>query len=464
MNDGEFFIQMVWNCPYCTHVNPGLSGEDRGLTCAGCGKKIDQRIEYHMPDDIQAAPIVTDPALLSLAEQKPLWECGQCGHKNREDMAECGNCGKPSRTETAQEASGPSTPPLAGAKPRPSSPPKPWTCQGCGTENSGSDATCRLCKNPSGHVAQTSTSAASRGAAQDLFPSGIDLGVPAVIPQRNPGTFLAHERIDISRVLMGILGAAVVAVICALSWWAFAPHRTTVTVTAMSWERVRVLERRIATPHEDWGRPSSPMQAIENLHCTPMPHGMEDYNPHKCGCKPGPMACDCTGGGTESCNPHPEKYCAEYATERKCEPKGNGAAKCRNVPTSTCKREATRTTYDQCSVPKKCSQCPEVCETCYDKRPKIEDWCAYDVITWNERARQTAHGTNRDPRWPVLEARDSGERIHSYELYVVSFSSPNGHWDKHYGSATDFLRFDLGQRYAAEYSRAGTLDVLNRLK
>ena len=21
-NDGEFFIQMVWNCPYCTHVNP----------------------------------------------------------------------------------------------------------------------------------------------------------------------------------------------------------------------------------------------------------------------------------------------------------------------------------------------------------------------------------------------------------------------------------------------------------
>ena len=65
-----------------------------------------------MPDGIQARAYRDRSALLSLAEQKPLWECGQCGHKNREDMAECGNCGKPSRTETAQEASGPSTPPV----------------------------------------------------------------------------------------------------------------------------------------------------------------------------------------------------------------------------------------------------------------------------------------------------------------------------------------------------------------
>jgi hypothetical protein len=263
---------------------------------------------------------------------------------------------------------------------------------------------------------------------------------------------------------MGILGTAVVVVICALSWWAFAPHKTTVTVTAMAWERTRVLKRRTVTPHEGWGRPNQALHAVENLRCVSQRHGTESCNAHTCRCRPGPKTCNCTGGGTKNCNPHPEKFCAEYATERKCTSQGNGSAKCRNVPTSTCKREESRTVYDQCPVPQKCVQCPDTCDTCYDQCPKMEEWCTYDLVSWNERARQTAHGTNRDPHWPALEAHDADERIEPSERYVVNFSSPDGHWDKHYGSTTDFLRFDLGQRYAAEYSRAGTLNVLNRLK
>lgn len=466
MSEGEFFIQMVWNCPYCNHVNPGLSGEDRGLTCGGCGKKIDQKIEFRMPDDLQNAPVVTDPGLLALAEQKPLWTCGQCAHKNREDMAECGNCGKPRRTERPQAAADPAPPSPAKPNPQPAAQTaKPWTCVGCGTENGKADTVCRLCQSPPGGIATTETSAVwgRDETASTASPGRIELDTPFAIP-RGPRSSPFKRGIDAPRVLMGILIAAGAVVLCALFWWAFTPRKTTVTVTAMAWERTRVLERRTATPHQGWGRPNRLLDTVENLQCVSRQHGTESCHPRKCNCRPGPKTCNCTGGGTKNCNPHPEEYCAEPATERKCESQKNGAAKCRDVPTSGCKRKATRTVYDQCPVPQACSQCPEACDTCYDQCPKIEDWCTYDVITWNERDRQTSHGTGRNPHWPALDAHGPDERIDSHEGYVVGFSGPDGHWDKRFGSTAEFLRFDLGKRYAAEYTRAGTLSVLNPLK
>ena len=206
---------------------------------------------------------------------------------------------------------------------------------------------------------------------------------------------------------MGILGAAVVAVIClVLVGLRTAPDHGHGNRNVM--ERVRVLERRIATPT---GLGTALADAgHRNLHCTPMPHGMEDYNPHKCGCKwshglrlrvAAPKAAI-----------HTPKITARVRHRTEVRPKGTGRqnAAMSPRPPASGKLPGRPTT----SAPsQKMQPVPRVCEACYDKTPQDRRLVRLRCHHLEQTRSPDGHGTNRDPRWPVLEARDSGERIHS---------------------------------------------------
>lgn len=110
MSRGERQIEMTWRCATCAHKNLG-----RHMTCAGCGRPKDDAVEYEMPD-VEAAPTVTDPALLRMAKAAPNWSCAYCGSDQRALDGACARCGA-GRAEGANAAhAGP---------PRPPTPPRP---------------------------------------------------------------------------------------------------------------------------------------------------------------------------------------------------------------------------------------------------------------------------------------------------------------------------------------------------
>ncbi len=83
----ERVIEMTWHCATCKHQNRG-----RDKICQSCGKpKGDE--EFEMPSNTEAAPTVTDDALLRMASAGPDWKCAYCGSNQRALDGSCGNCG-----------------------------------------------------------------------------------------------------------------------------------------------------------------------------------------------------------------------------------------------------------------------------------------------------------------------------------------------------------------------------------
>ena len=75
-------------------VGPGLRGEDEGLRCSNCGsQKADE--PWIMPEYVEAAPAITDPALLERAKAGENWTCGSCRHEERALHQSCSVCGAP---------------------------------------------------------------------------------------------------------------------------------------------------------------------------------------------------------------------------------------------------------------------------------------------------------------------------------------------------------------------------------
>lgn len=85
---GERHIELVWRCSSCGHQNLG-----RYMQCQGCGDPKDASEEYEMPADPSAAPSVTDPELLRMAEAGANWRCKYCGSDQRDLRGDCARCG-----------------------------------------------------------------------------------------------------------------------------------------------------------------------------------------------------------------------------------------------------------------------------------------------------------------------------------------------------------------------------------
>lgn len=92
-------IEMLWECRACgTNRNRG-----RFKDCEGCGAPRTDASPEYMPDDVQAAPVVTDPELLRKARGGHDWACRYCGGSAFRADGACEQCGSPKGDSTALE-------------------------------------------------------------------------------------------------------------------------------------------------------------------------------------------------------------------------------------------------------------------------------------------------------------------------------------------------------------------------
>lgn len=94
-------IEMTWVCSACSHRNLG-----RYQRCQNCNDPKDPGEKYEMPSNTAAAPTVTDPELLRLAQAGANWRCTYCGSNQRKLDGSCQQCGAPSLTGLAELSDG----------------------------------------------------------------------------------------------------------------------------------------------------------------------------------------------------------------------------------------------------------------------------------------------------------------------------------------------------------------------
>lgn len=265
----SFIIQMLWQCKHCNHRNQGLTGEDEGLRCKGCGNQRSTE-PWIMPDDPTRAPVVTEPVLLRRANAGPVWECGFCRHSERAENQECSVCGAP------RGRSEPATP----------------------------------------SVRLPARSPVPPGAAT-LRSSDIEL----------PLNFRpSHKKWFIAGAL------ALIALIWLLSWL-FGTHTAVAQVTAVHWERRATVQERHIKAGADWdgNMPGDAfdtdcdrrLRRHERCH----PH---DCNPHKvsysCNCSGGDRyacgtisgSCTSNNNGSARCSSPTTRYCTRPRTCQTC--------------------------------------------------------------------------------------------------------------------------------------------------
>lgn len=474
---GERMIQMDWVCRYCKARNPGLSGEDEGMRCAGCGHPKDVE-QYLMPGDTYAAPTVTDPRLLAYAEAGENIRCLSCNSDVRAHHPTC---------------------PVCGADPR--LPPASY----------------------------------SRHSSPSFVPEPPPPASQSIDPSNSPSASPSPSWLSLRTLWLTIGALLLVAASAAGVYWLVTPREQTViaTITAVSWARASHLERRRIVVTQGWGAP--PIGA-ENVACWRLQHGTMSCHPHDCNCQRLTRECNCTGGDDYKCDPYPVEYecnctggddykcnpqkvdyecsCSggddydcnphkvkydcnctggdDYKCDchdvEKCTPLKNGAARCvtrRVCDTCTHPRRCdtcSRTEYDTCTHPRKCATCSKIeydtcthprvcatctkteyltcthprvcqqcpyteCDTCYDTCPNFDDLCAYDFPTWDSVQTETRTGNNSTPEWPVLFATGRDERVvHDTEKYVVSLVVGDQPYAFELSSADDFERYKVGEK------------------
>jgi hypothetical protein len=477
----ERIIQMDWVCRFCKHRNPGLSGEDQGMTCAGCGHPKDVE-EYLMPGDTSAAATVTDPSLLSLALAGENRSCPVCGAEMRAGKMACRRCGHGDEPRAAGRRE--EQPSIVLARPRPF----------------------RSEPTPRPPVPTVRT----------MIPvfvvlAVLSLGFAFMLWYRGPHTTVAE--------------------VTAVSWRTVEQLEQRTIHHTSGWDappgdafNLECEQRQYGTercrPHDCNCR-----KVPRECNCT----GGDTYDcnprqvPYECNCTGGdtydcnprqvPYECNCTGGDTYDCNPRQVPYkcnctggdtyeCRCKDTET-CVPLKNGAARCTTRRTcetcthprtcetctktqyetctrprtcetctktryETCTRPrtcetCTKTEYDRCVHPRKCQTCMETeCDTCYDACPVYRRWCAYDRATWHIVRSEASSGDDLEPRWFGLEAKGADQRVtRDRTEYTVTLTAGDRTWTVRPESVESFQAYPLGEKYNVEYTYGGERRVLD---
>lgn len=420
---GEEIIEMVWRCKHCKTVCPGVSGnEDESLKCVHCGaQKSDE--PWLMPDDIGAAPAITDARQLAFARAGANWRCEYCGCEERNLHGECSVCAAQKPQQPVVTAAKAESPEPAVSGPIQSSPTTPLLPD-CGTQDG------------------------------------------------------SH--------LLAVAGRKLLLVLCTMIFagvslgfvrWALSPNVSEASVSGLAWSRTERLFEERTYAGNGWasGMPSGAF----NVSCEVRLRGYVSCNPHNCNPYVEQVDCNCTGGDTYRCNPHTVTRrcnCTGGGTYRcnprrgTCRSNGNGTATCPTV-WDTCRtpetcQQCSDTVYETCRRPRVCQRCPVTrWRTCYDQCPVNERYCSYQFNRWEQRDVRTFSGTDRAPRWPGLVAHAPRQRVDRAASYSVALTERGGEhrWTLTPTSERDFLRYDLMQQYRVEWTRAGAYRVLGRI-
>ena len=282
-------VENKWTCDSCNTENLG-----RHMACQKCGSPKEKQEKDVVPDP-DAAPAVTDPELLRLANQGANWVCEYCGGQVRNEFGKCvKNCGAPRidpvLTKMAAEAA--------------------------------------KAETEAGVVLE-----ASRPSGKPLSqPRPLPTGVPGPGVPRPDWSARSDRRAPKKKVPwlpIGIVSG--VAALAALLVWLLTPWEEDAKVNFIEWRYTSDLRQKTLMHGEGWGSPIGSF----NVSCRSKYYGDEDCHPHQCNPHSVSYDCNCT---SYECN------CRKSCSDNK-----NGFSTC-SESCSTCQRCSTcsRTEYDTC--------------------------------------------------------------------------------------------------------------------
>ena len=435
MSDVETWtIEMTWSCRHCRQRNPGIKGaEGESLTCSNCGAtKADE--PWEMPGDVEAVPRLTG-AHEALAKAGPNWTCQFCHNESRAGHKNCDKCGA-RRMVTLLDATRDLDVPTETVDRGPM----------------------RSSARPFDHNLPPMTITVA-GADQEPRHAPVQvLSRPLETFEDNNNAHVFRSRwsdVDSEFVFKAIMVVGAVLLALGGLYALFTPNTATVSVRAIHWERMRALEVYRVHPGEGW-RDDAPSTAYDFVGCESRHKEDVDCHPHDCRCRDTVESCNCRPGRSYDCRCHQE--CSNSTTSNR-----NGSATVSRSCDNVC---------DTCTEPEVCDRCPRhTCDTCYDSCPVYEDWCRYHYRTWDRTWEGRLDGWSHEARWPEVPegavAGIAGDPSHvvAEAEYAVRFedtSSPRS-WRRTYPYER-FQRFELGDLYRVEWTRAGGFDILRQTR
>lgn len=413
-------VENTWICDSCQTKNLG-----RFMECQNCRSPKEKQEKDTVPSP-DAAPAVTDPELLRLAQQKANWICEFCGGQVRDEHGKCvKNCGAPKPDEMRPE----------------------YDFTGGVRGKYASRGEVKI-QSDDGRVKISVSGGASVSNIRVNGQQVVDADGKATPigqwrpPPRPPVTSRPgapeHERIPrfnlrpsrqtvtIGVVFAGVFGLAGLIVFLLMPW------EVDTKVTSIEWRYQSDLRQRTTMHGSDWGAPSGAF----NVSCSRKKYGTENCHPHQCNAHSVSYDCNCT---SYECN-----------CRKSCSDNGNGFSTC-SESCSTCERCSTcsRTEYD----------------TCYDQCDVFKDWCEYDYYEWPVVQTLKTGGAEHNEHWPVLEANGPEQRVDRAERYQVDFvnlKDPEQTWEYHPSSLVEFKLFEGRQSWHAKVNRLKIITPLQR--
>ena len=332
-------IEMVWRCSSCGHQNRGRDKE-----CTHCGNPKDASEHFEMPSSTAAAPSVTDPALLRLAEAGPDWRCSYCGSDQRRLNNTCALCGAAIEQGTSTAQPGAS-----------------------GTDADGGAV--------SGLGAAARPGAAGGAAAARL--NAMDMEGDDTLDPLAWGRGLRRKRLRLALKVLAGLVVAGTTLFCGLGWWWTRPFDA--VVQSSRWEHEVVVERYQVMGHEGFSE-AQPAGAFDVTPLGQRHHHDEQVLDHyRTEHYTEQVACgeDCYSVA-ESCSEH-------------CSSDSNGFATCETV----CSGGGERCTTRYCSE----SRQREV--PVYRSEPRYATWYSWRVWEWVQARTLHREGAGPATVWPT---------------------------------------------------------------
>lgn len=431
MIERTWTIQMMWDCSHCGTRNPGMEGKEReSLKCPTCGGEKTNE-PWVMPDSPHTAPPLTGE-LDRRARAGANWTCVFCKGESRQGHPLCEVCGASRYAETFSDPSPVETPTVtptvtptpAVETPKPKVEPTPAPAVR--------------------HEPTVMVNSYARQTSSSPYRGGGPYRSSDPIEDDEPGVSSRLSTLDSEMVFKAIIGVGCAVLFIWLMVWLFTPNTTVTTVATMTWSREKVLQERHSYAGEGW-KAQAPGEVYSWDHCETRQNGTEDCNPHDCNCRDVSYECNCSGGNSYECNCTTSNNCSTS-----CSSNGNGSATCseRCSPSRSC---------STCTTPRVCSTCSRrECSTCYDQCPVYAEWCSYHYYQWDQLSQARTAGNGHGAVWPDLDVRGPLQRILTSEEYTVRFTDTHSDraWVKTY-SFNAYERFNIGQRWNVEWTRAG---------
>lgn len=391
-------IEMLWTCSVCSY-EANLGLKDR--YCSNCGHKKDESDVERMPADTSRAAALEGEKKRK-AEAGADWVCKYC-EANQNQLNKC--------------------------------------CGNCGGDRDGT----RLVSPAQAELIGREVRADFEAAQRDTEELGRKLDAAAhyepPVSRSIAPTVRRWYDFFFARFVRCLGVAAALASLIWLGLWLFTPRVVDAKVSQLYWQHDTLIERYAVHRHEGW------VPSFDAIEVAPLGLRHHHYDRVHVGSHRESYSESYACG--ENCSTSPS-----YTT---CSSNGNGTARCtkhggtRSCSTKYCSRTAYRTVQD------------------YRDVSRQQMWFMWKAWDWAYDRTVTRSGFTHATAWPTdgeltaWLADGEKERCARQASYKVTFAELKG-GEAHFirPTASEFERYDLGQRYQLKVNNVGSVEVLGR--